>query len=314
MTFTVTYRDKSGKKVQEAFEAESRAELFGQLKERHINALKIDLGAPKATRSSGVTLSSKIVKIIAAGIVLAICGICVLLFSSSEEEEIHSKKTEIKVKSKPISVTDVDLPKTVVSNSVTVKKAIEQKFGPGYYEGRKIMSASTNASGYATIITVGDDGRRKRHIVAPPPIFKHATDEVIMIALMTPEDQEIPPLPDLGGKHADEEFRASLKTPITISATDSERVRAYKEAVKLARREILERLDQGEHFADIIQDHCKLKNENGAIRLEAITELRKIEKNDGAEAAIKYRDQINDAFNRMGISPIELSEQSTNNQ
>ena len=263
--------------------------------------------SPKSTRKLRVVL----------GILLPIL-ICIIagyfIFSNTEDNLPNPTEKEEKPKSTRRIITPnvkVELPKPVASNSV-VKS--EPKVGPGYYDGRKIVSATTNATGYATIITVGEDGRKKRHIVAPPPIFEHATDEVIMIALMTPEDQEIPPLPDLGGKHADEEFRASLKTAITISATDSERVRAYKEAVKLARREILERLDQGEHFADIIQDHCKLKNENGAIRLEAITELRKIEKNDGAEAAIKYRDQVNDAFNRMGISPIELSEQSTNNQ
>ena len=257
--------------------------------------------SPKSTRKLRV--------ILAILLPIVICIISGYFYFANTEDNLPnpSEKQE-----KPKSIrrvikpnVKVELPKPVVSNSVV---KTEPKIGPEYYDGRKIVSATTNATGYATIITVGEDGRKKRHIVAPPPIFERATDEVIMVALMTPEGQEMPPLPDLGGKRADDEFRASLKTPIKILPTDSDKVRAYKETVRAARKEILQRLDEGEHFADIIEDHRQLKNENGVIRIEAITELRKIEKNDGPEAAMKYRDQMNDAFSRMGISPIELSE------
>lgn len=263
--------------------------------------------SPKSTRKLRVVLS-----VLLPIVVCIVAGYFYFCNSEDHTEKSAEKRAKPKV-TKPIIKpnTKVDLPKEAASNSVV---KVEPKVGPDYYEGRKIVSAVTNATGYATIITVGEDGRKKRHIVSPPPIFERATDEVIMVALMTPENQEIPPLPDLGGKRADDEFRASLKTPITILPTDSAKVRAYKEAVKSARKEILERLDEGEHFTDIIQDHCKLKNENGAIRIEAIAELRQIEKKHGKAEAIKYRDQMNDAFSRMGISPIELSEQSIDNQ
>ena len=78
MTFTVTYRDKSGQRVQEAFEAESRSELFAQLKERKINALRIDSGKPKVTRSSTVAISPKFLKLIAALLAVAVCAVVVI--------------------------------------------------------------------------------------------------------------------------------------------------------------------------------------------------------------------------------------------
>lgn len=309
MTYTVTYRKPDGIQTQEVFDAESRSALFVILKEKKISPIRIAEGSVKAANTSNIKITKPI---LISGAFIGIALVVAFLILSPSDAP--SNKITVKKNAKPDVTTKLPVVARTPVEEPKKPETKEIKTGPGYHEGRRIISAVTNATGYTTIVTVGDDGRRKRHVVARPPIFERATDEVIMIALTTPENQEIPPLPDLGGKRADDEFRESLKTPIKILPTDSDKVRGYKEAVKAARKEILQRLDEGEHFADIIQDHCKLKNENGAIRIEAIAELRQIEKKHGKAEAIKYRDQMNDAFSRMGISPIELSEQSIDNQ
>lgn len=49
--WTVTYREKSGLKTSVVIEAEDRAGVFAELKQRGINAISITEGAVKAKRS-----------------------------------------------------------------------------------------------------------------------------------------------------------------------------------------------------------------------------------------------------------------------
>ena len=172
------------------------------------------------------------------------------------------------------------------------------------FPGQKILSVVTNQSGYIVVETMAQNGDRTTRFLTPPPIFKHSTDDLIMMALSTPEGQELPPLPDLGGRRADVEFRKSLKTEIVDSPDDSEKVKARKAIVRAAREEIAARMDNGEHFADILYEHAKLLNENGAIRRNAEIELRRLVKEGKVDDADVYAQAINDSFQKLGITPI----------
>ena len=174
------------------------------------------------------------------------------------------------------------------------------------FPGEKILSVSTNHNGYIIVDAIGPEGRKIRHVVEPPSIFDCPSDEIIMVALSAPEGRELPPLPDLGGVRADAEFLKSLETPIRDLPGDSDEVKARKEIVRAAREEIKARMDAGGHFADIIQDHCAMHNENGAIRARVQAELDRIVRSGDEEEARKYMLAMNVALSQMGISGISM--------
>lgn len=167
----------------------------------------------------------------------------------------------------------------------------------------RVISSRKTSLGYTIEITEDANGHRTRHIREPKSMWKSSTDAVIASVLMTPKGQELPPLPPMD-KYADAEFLAACKNPIEDSPDDTERQKIAKAIVRSAREEIKERIEAGEHFADILNDHRKLLNENGKIRSDAIRELAEIKKTKDPVDAEVYVTAVNQAFERMGIEPI----------
>ena len=168
------------------------------------------------------------------------------------------------------------------------------------------LSFKTNAGlGMVTRVYKTADG--KTHKVYKPaykPLFKHGTDQVLAMVLGGTTGH-IPPLMIRGGAAMDEQFRRSLKDPIVINATDSERVKARKQQVIEARETIRELMDRGAHFSDILEDHRRIFNENVDIRAAAMRELNAIHEQGDAEGERAYRFKMDIALGQMGIDPLD---------
>lgn len=252
MTFTVTYRDKSGKKVQEVFEAESRAELFGQLKEHHINALKVDNGNTVTRTSKTKLLSSKAKKIIAGLFIITVCGIAVLILFRSLSNKVTTdvKKTVIKAKPDPVTIVPTKLEprqKPIITEEIEVKKDRPTKVGEVVNNYIKLPSGRIHyIKGERTNTTssVKQDWFR---------VFKTRTDnELALILTLIPGETVVgTPVYRRGFKA---EFLESLKEPIEILPEDSEEIRALKSAVIEARRELKVAIDKGEDVDQIVYD------------------------------------------------------------
>ena len=327
MTFTVTYRAKDGALREERIDAASRSECMAECRRRGIAPTGIREGGkskgrdgarPSRVGAAGDNKRTTAIWVAAAVVLAAIAGGAWWWFSvrsviapqapakpKVEKPKAEKPKPKPKTVAKPsasapaVAVAPANVPPPVVTNEYHAR-----------FPGENILGVTTNASGYITVSAIGENGRKVRHVVSPPLTFKCPSDEIIMVALATPEGHELPPLPDLGGARADAEFIKSLDTPIEDKPEDSDEIRARKELVRAAREEIKARMDAGEHFADIIRDHCALRNENGAIRSRVQAELNKLVQAGDVEGARTYLETMNGTLSQMGISEIKMPVES----
>ena len=135
-------------------------------------------------------------------------------------------------------------------------------------------------------------------------VFARASDALIASYLQQPQGGVMPPpLPMVG--NAEKKFLESLATPIEILDTDSEEVRRLKEAVIIAREQIKQRMDEGESFEAILNDHWQLSAENAKIRRDAQKELDAIYASGDKDGAAKYRRVIDIALQQMGVEGLD---------
>ena len=166
-----------------------------------------------------------------------------------------------------------------------------------------VKSVETNASGFIVENVIQANGRPLIRVKEPPSIWESETDRVIASFVSLREGQQIPPFPPFDAND-EAKFLASLEKPIKILETDSEEIKVKKLLVSEAREAIKERMDAGESFRSILEDHRSLFNENGNIRAKAANELLEIKRSGDAEGARRYEIMINAALSQMGISPI----------
>lgn len=169
----------------------------------------------------------------------------------------------------------------------------------------KTLSFITNNFGSIVERYQTADGKTHREIrPSRPPVFRHATDSIISMALAQPSMGAMPPLPLRGDM--DRQFLRSLEEPIVIEETDSDEVKERKRIVREARVEIKKMMDRGMHFAEIMADHEKTFNENADIRRKAIAEATKIRDEGDSEGTAQYVEAMNAAFETMGIEKIDM--------
>ena len=173
----------------------------------------------------------------------------------------------------------------------------------------KVLSVTTNATGYVIEITRDGNGKETLHVHEPKSPWEFFTDRIIAMALMTKEGQALPPFPPMSADE-DEVFLESLKKPITVDPDDSEETKAMKKLVSYAREGVKERMDRGELFMDIMNDHRNLLNENGMILGKAHREYGEILASGDLEGAHQYALRIGAALQQMGITSFEADKEA----
>ena len=308
MVFTVTYRAKDGALREERVDAANRAACVAECRKRGISPTGIREGMPRKSRSSGK--SGKLWFAVGAALVI-VAGGAWWYFGGRGAAEGPAKpkvdkpaKPKIEKTQKPTampvqpSTTNAAPPK-----AEPVQPPADEWDSP-LYPGEKLVSSVTNkSSGYVIDVSMSRSGARTRHVRELPSIWESPTDVLIASVLQANERREAPPLPMMG-KSTEREFLKSLEKPITINPSDSDEVKAIKQVVKSAREEIKSRIDAGERFGAILENHRSLMNENGRIRTDAMRELAEIRRNGKPEDAETYLKVMNLMFERMGISPI----------
>ena len=147
---------------------------------------------------------------------------------------------------------------------------------------------------------------KKEEKPKPKRIFKSGTDELIAMVMSNPQGGQMPPLPAIGPGET-KHFLESLKKPIEIDKDDPDHVKAIKELVQNTREEIVQLMEENPNmsFADILQEHRKINNENIDIRSKTIAELQKIIDEGDIEGAKKFRTTMNFALQQMGIEEMD---------
>ena len=259
--------------------------------------------ATSSSRPSGRGKMPRLRKGLIAGAIVVALGSATLWFFSSQSQTSNPKpqtSTSLIKEVAPAKVPkrQTDAPSTQTVPVKPTKAAVPQEV---------VKSVETNASGFIVENVIQANGRPLIRVKEPPSVWECETDRIIASAVMCNEWQEIPPFPPMD-KGDEVAFRESLSKPIKVLETDTEEVRALKFLVSEAREVIKERIDGGETFVEILEDHRKLFNENTQIRAKAVNELLEIKRSGDAEGARKYEITINAAFSQMGIDPIDGSD------
>ena len=105
--------------------------------------------------------------------------------------------------------------------------------------------------------------------------------------------------------NAEEEFRKSLTTEITINDYDSEDVKTLKQNVIALREEMRQLLDEGNSFADVLRDHRDIVNHGVEMRNEATRIISEFIEEGDEDAARECLEKVNATLSQMGINPIE---------
>ena len=329
MTFTVTYRSKTGAKAEVEIEAASRSECMAECKRRGIvpiavregkrkgsgkNAAKLiddfrlrieDCGSPSQVRRpsfSGAALTGKAAILAAA--FLAIGGGLWFWLAGARDARPYQTKPPATDKPKtekpqpptprPRAVAKNDAPAPVATNAPAVRSP------------KEVVSSvvTTNADGAVVEKIVLADGTKKAIVTPPKPIFDNAADQVIALAISTKPGDAMPPLPDLRG--IDEDFAKSFLTPIKINDDDPENVKELKRNVIETKKQLLEAMKDGKTVMQALQEHQAEMERMESSRLMAIREMQRISAEDGIEMAQAFAKKVNDDFKGKGIPAIPV--------
>lgn len=247
-----------------------------------------------------------------AAVVVAIGMLCFWMFSGGDDTPAQGTRHKARSTIREVTPAAAPRAKADADADATERPASGERIGDESADAGKkkepvVLSVKTNSTGYIIETLRDPDGKERIHVHEPKSPWEFATDRIIATALLTPDDQALPPWPPMS-EDEDELFLRSLQKPIKIEATDSEEIRTIKELVASARKEIKERMDNGEFFADVMNDHRKLANENGRIRSDAQAEYNEIVKSGDAESARKYALRVNLALQQMGIRELDTED------
>ena len=313
--WTVTYREKSGVKTSVVIEAEDRAGVFAELKNRGINAISITEGAVKAKRraASGGGVSKGVWGVVVAVVVAALLGV-VWMVMPKDEKPIEVKKVEKKevVQEESPSVTlnnrsGEDSAATNVKNQVSEIKRDDENLGT--WLGVPVVKKDVITNGVYVVSTYyTKDGKSHKH-------YHNMRDEILpsgvdqLLAIMTQDDDGLgaPPLPLM--TNLENEIADALKSEIVIKESDSADIKAMKERVKRARKELIELMAQGVAPEEIVKEYNRIQEYNAQVRLVAVQDVKELLEAGRREEARIVADKYNVELQKLGLMIIELPEE-----
>ncbi len=313
MTFTVTYRGVDGAMREERIEAAGRAECLAQMKARGIAPMGVKEGNPVSRRGAearrgkmggkGLFSCNFTFYILHFTFAIAVVAAMAVVWwwldrdnaRPSPEPEVPKKTAQPKEATPlkaPKHVPEPEAPKNIVVSPRAAKDPQQAEDTNKW----QIVNGFKVPKG-ARLIKNSLTNRQER-------IFKDSTDTLIASYLQQPVHGILPP-PVPMTANAGERFLRSLENPIEIKDTDSEEIRAQKEAVIVARAQIKELMDGGATFEEILSEHRKLAEENLKIRRNAQKELNEIFNSGDFDGATRYKKVIDVALEQMGVEPLD---------
>lgn len=142
-------------------------------------------------------------------------------------------------------------------------------------------------------------------------VLPSAADQ--MLALMTAPDDGFgaPPLPVV--ENFENEFGDAIKKEIVVEESDSAEVKALKERVIAARKELLELMAQGIRANDVVAEYKRMQQDNATIRFEAARGVREMLDAGDVEGAKELCARYNEVLKRANIMQIEIPEEYLGN-
>ena len=321
MTFTVTYRDKDGALREECVEAAGRTECVAALKARGIVPVSVREGVARPPRScckgEGALATSKRVAITAAvAIALAVGG--VWWWMARGDGSGKSAASPKAVAREPGSGKSAASPKEARPEAADARQRVPpaQERVPDTRvsvppvaekpkERHDTVSIHTNNLGKVVEKWIGADGKLHMSVrYARKPVFDNASDDQLAMAVAGDGIQSIAPIPMVAT--SEQEFLESLKKPIVVNDDDPENVKKIKIAVREAREQMKQLIDNGMSYREALAEHQRLVNENVDTRNQCAAELKRLVDAGDREGAENYMKTMNAALEQMGIPALMM--------
>ena len=256
----------------------------------------------KTVKASNRKASRKGVVWIAVGVVLTALLVAWLAYRPGNDatgpEPVQEKK--VRKPSKVSTVAPLEV-KPVATNAVEAAKR--------YENGVEVVSSTitTNANGITVERLVLADGKTKKKVRHPKPIFEFSSDDLIATAISVKPGQSMPPLPI--DRNIDQEFAKSLLSPIRINDDDTDEMKEIKAKVMETRAYLAEEIKRGGSVYQALMDHQEEVNSISDTRLMALQTMQKVREEMGDDAAEEFKERVDESFRIRGIP--EIGKKST---
>lgn len=320
MIFTVTYRNKDGKRDSLALDVPNRDAVWAELKARGISAISVKDGAEQKRVGNGKRgMGNGLAKGLLAGVAVVALAIGAWVFLNDGPERVPSadeaRQKRVKDDAAKIPAASPSSDKggrqaRPAATNVPVANATAKKPDPNE---RLDLVAITNRSGEIMERWRTPDGKTHARLIPPPPVFDNVIDQTLSIALSVPPGHSLPPMPSLG-PDATKAFEEALKKPIVIKDDDPENVKRAKLLVQSGREAISEALKSGKSVQEIIADHCAAVNDNAELHNAVSAEYRKLVAEGDMDAAEEYRAKANEILEKAGADSVPRHGTNTRRQ
>ena len=259
MNWIVTYRGKSGGQEQMSLEAESREAVFKELAQRGITAVRVEHTSAKWKPAHPPSLiPHPLLKGAIAGIIVVAVAVCAWFYLSQKRETAQpNAETRKPTKVEAVTPAPVAPPKVEQSKPEPVQivtnrhgKVVQKKKPETYVDAAGV---ERYVKGNGRVPLEHPEKYLVKSVVYPNayPDFKHDSENEIANLLTIESGGMI-----FGDREYDKRFEhdfvQALMEPVEINEDDSEEDRRIKENVEAAKREIAERIKQGENLGDIL--------------------------------------------------------------
>ena len=326
MTFTVTYRANDGALRDERVVAASRADCVAECRKRGIVPTEIregrsgktrDGSRPSRARVTGYNKRTTARWVVVAVVVatIAIGGwwwISVRSASGRYQEPAKSETEKLRVEKHVKAVERLERPAVTAASSPPPKPAIPNE--ETYVDARGVKRYKVgngrvfdpNHPRRSMNVRYDKDGNL-RHKSSFAIFGNRAENEIASLIAVKPGTTIF------GMRRYDEQFEAefleSLKTPIEILDTDTPREKALKRSMIDVKREIVDKMANGEKLADILKGARDELRREAAYRRQLQKQLFEISNSPEltAQEMKDYVDAANIMLKERGIAPIRAS-------
>lgn len=302
-TWTVLYRDNTGRQQSKFVEALDRAELFDKLKELGINAIRVDEAKDKV-RMIIPKPNGRTVTFIVAGIaVIILATLAWVLFSSPTEENSETKTikkiviAEIKpsIPTNKVEKTPPEVEKGVrYTRKGTKINVPKNPFGTPIPKDLEYKPFWEYTEEDCARVDPGYAARHEKFLARESKrTFHTGVDRTLAVALFSEPGQPsllIPFSPSFK-----DQFLKSLETPIIVSEDDPPEVREQKRQMIDTKIWLKEQMDDGKDIVEILNEEVACQNEIRTLRENLLRELHDLRRSDAT------REELQDYVNAANI-------------
>ena len=297
--WTVTYREKSGLKTSVVIEAEDRAGVFAELKQRGINAISITEGVVKAKRSAtSGGVSKGVWGVVATLVVVALAGVVWMVMPESAPRELVEKRASKKTRNEKVERPNVAMPTDEDKGVDKIEEPVDVSSKVNEKTLAKPISRRAPRGTPRVIENAIARGERTK------PLFRYPSENYL--ALYAIPGEEVPPTPE--PNDFEQDMKNALVAPIEIDPDDTDADIEKKNIVAGMKEELRQWLKDGGTVSGYMDQVKDRQSQEAALVGEARRVSHEIlaGENVDPERALNVWVEENKKLTERGIAPIPM--------